>query len=137
MTLRAIRENRERAEALGVNVFAHQLMAFVIAGGFCALAGTLFVVLDQSANPDLLNWTQSGYPIFMAVLGGQFVFLGPALGALIYEQGRDVVLASFSDWQLVFGLLLLIVVLFSPDGVSGLLVRGRDIARRRLRSLRR
>jgi branched-chain amino acid transport system permease protein len=137
MTLRAIRENRERAEALGVNVFAHQLMAFVIAGGFCALAGTLFVVLDQSANPDLLNWTQSGYPIFMAVLGGQFVFLGPALGALIYEQGRDVVLASFSDWQLVFGLLLLIVVLFSPDGVAGLLVRGRDIARRRLRSLRR
>jgi branched-chain amino acid transport system permease protein len=137
MTLRAIRENRERAEALGVNVFAHQLLAFVIAGGFCALAGTLFVVLDQSANPDLLNWTQSGYPIFMAVLGGQFVFLGPALGALIYEQGRDVVLASFSDWQLVFGLLLLIVVLFSPDGVAGLLVRGRDIAGRRLRSLRR
>ena len=122
---------------LGVNVFRHQLLAFVISGAFCALAGALFVVYDQSANPDLLNWTQSGYPIFMAVLGGQFVFLGPALGALIYEQGRDVVLASFSDWQLVFGLLLLIVVLFSPDGVAGLLVRGRDIAGRRLRSLRR
>ena len=60
MTLRAIRENRERAEALGVNVFTHQLLAFVFAGGFCALAGTLFVVLDQSANPDLLNWTQFG-----------------------------------------------------------------------------
>lgn len=137
MTLRAIRENRQRAEALGVNVFAHQLLAFVIAGAFCALAGTLFVVHDQSANPDLLNWTQSGYPIFMAVIGGQFVFLGPALGALIYEQGRDVVLANFSDWQLVFGLLLLIVALFSPDGVAGVLARGRDIAWRRLRTLRR
>lgn len=137
MTLRAIRENRERAEALGVNVFAHQLLAFVFAGAFCALAGALFVVLDQSANPDLLNWTQSGYPIFMAVIGGQFLFLGPALGALIFEQGRDVVLASFADWQLVFGLLLLAIVLFAPDGVLGLLMRGRDVVWRGWRALRR
>lgn len=137
ITLRAIRENRERAEALGVNVFAHQLLAFVFAGAFCALAGTLFVVLDQSANPDLLNWTQSGYPIFMAVIGGQFLFLGPALGALIFEQGRDVVLARFSDWQLVFGLLLLVIVLFAPDGVLGLLMRGREMAWRWLRGLKR
>jgi branched-chain amino acid transport system permease protein len=126
MTLRAIRENRERAESLGVNVFGHQLLAFVFAGAFCAVAGTLFVVHDQSANPNLLNWTESGYPIFMAVIGGQFLFLGPAVGALIYEQGRDVVLASVSDWQLVFGLMLLAIVLFAPDGILGLLVRGRD-----------
>jgi branched-chain amino acid transport system permease protein len=126
MTLRAIRENRERAESLGVNVFAHQLLAFVFAGALCAVAGTLFVVHDQSANPNLLNWTESGYPIFMAVIGGQFLFLGPAVGALIYEQGRDVVLASVSDWQLVFGLMLLAIALFAPDGILGVLVRARD-----------
>ena len=137
MTLRAIRENRERAEALGVNVFAHQLLAFVFAGAFCALAGTLFVVHDQSANPDLLAWTQSGVAIFMSVIGGLYVFLGPALGALIYEQGRDVVLASFSDWQLVFGVMLLVIVLFAPEGVLGLLLRGRDTAWRRWKALRR
>jgi branched-chain amino acid transport system permease protein len=137
MTLRAIRENRERAEALGVNVFAHQLLAFVLAGAFCALAGALFVVHDQSANPNLLAWTQSGYPIFMAVIGGQFVFLGPALGALVYEQGRDVVLAHFADWQLVFGLLLLAIALFAPDGLLGLLARGWDLAMQRWRGGRR
>ena len=137
MTLRAIRENRERAEALGVNVFAHQLMAFVLAGLFCALAGTLFVVHDQSANPDLLAWTESGIPIFMSVIGGMYLFLGPALGALIYEQGRDVVLASFSDWQLAFGVMLLVIVLFAPQGVLGLLAGGRDAVWRRWRTLRR
>jgi branched-chain amino acid transport system permease protein len=133
MTLRAIRENRERAESLGVNVFGHQLLAFVFAGAFCAVAGTLFVVHDQSANPNLFNWAESGYPIFMAVIGGQFLFLGPAVGALIYEQGRDVVLANVSDWQLVFGLMLLAIVLFAPDGILGLLMRGRDwvLGRRR------
>ena len=137
LTLRAIRENRERAEALGVNVFAHQLLAFVFAGAFCALAGTLFVVHDQSANPNLLAWTESGVPIFMAVIGGMHLFLGPAVGALIYEQGRDVVLANFSDWQLVFGLLLLVIVLFAPGGVLGLLARGRDAVWRRCKALRR
>lgn len=132
MTLRAVRENRERAEALGVDVFRHQLLAFVFSGFLCALAGTLFVVGNQSANPDLLNWTESGYPIFMAVIGGQFVFLGPALGAIIYEQGRDVVLAHFADWQLVFGLVLLAIVMFAPDGLLGVLARGSGWARRRL-----
>ena len=122
MTLRAIRENRERAEALGVNVFRHQLLAFVFAGAFCAMAGTLFVVHDSSATPNLLNWTESGYPVFMAVIGGQYQFLGPVLGAFIYEEGRDVVLSS-GDYQLVFGLILLAIVLFAPDGVLGVVTR--------------
>jgi branched-chain amino acid transport system permease protein len=129
LTLRAIRENRERAEALGVNVFRHQLIAFVISGACCALAGVLFVVFDQSTNPDLFNWTESGYPILMAVLGGQFTFLGPALGALIYEQARDVLLVNFTDSQLVFGLVLLVIMLAAPDGVAGVLGRaGRALA---------
>jgi branched-chain amino acid transport system permease protein len=60
----------------------------------------------------------------MAVLGGQFTFLGPALGALIYEQARDVLLVNFTDSQLVFGLVLLVIMLAAPDGVAGLLGRG-------------
>src|SRR5580692_2711246 len=135
LTLRAIRENRARAEALGVNVFRHQLAAFVISGAFCGLAGALFVVYDQSANPDLLNWTESGYPILMAVLGGQFTFLGPALGALIYEQARDVLLVNFTDSQLVFGLVLLVIMLAAPDGVAGLLSRGGRLLASRWRAL--
>ena len=124
MTLRAIRENRDRAEALGVDVFRHQLLAFGFSGFFCALAGVLYVIWGQSANPNLFSWTESGYPIFMAVLGGQYTFLGPALGALIYEQARDVLLVNFTDSQLVFGLVLLVIMLAAPDGVSGLLGRG-------------
>jgi branched-chain amino acid transport system permease protein len=136
VTLRALRESRERAEALGVNAFAHQLLAFVFAGAFCALAGTLFVVHDQSANPNLLAWTQSGPPIFMAIIGGQSFFLGPALGALVYEQGHDVVLVHFADWQLVFGLLLLVIVLFAPNGLLGLLADARDAVLRRWKASR-
>jgi branched-chain amino acid transport system permease protein len=122
-TLQAIRENRQRAEALGIDVFRHQLVAFVLAGALCALAGMLFVVHDSSANPNLLGWTESGYPVLMVVIGGQSLFAGPIVGAFIYEEGRDVLLSNSSDYQLVFGLLLLAAVLFTPDGVLGLLIR--------------
>src|SRR5579875_5051 len=101
LTLRAIRENRERTEALGVNVYWHQLLAFVISGAFCAIAGALFVVHDQSAYPQLLDWTKSGDPVLAAVIGGMYTFLGPALGALIVLFMRDGVAGLFtvSGWR--------------------------------------
>lgn len=120
LTLRAIRENRGRAEALGVNVYWHQLQAFVISGAFCALAGVLFVVKDQGAVPQMLEWTKSGDPVLAAVIGGMFSFLGPALGALVYQYGHDWIVQYTTHWQLVLGIVLLTVVLFAPDGLLGL-----------------
>ena len=121
LLLRATRENRERVEALGVSVYRHQLLAFVISGAFCSLAGALFVVYGQATYPDLLNWTTSGQPLFMAVIGGMFSFLGPAFGALLYQVGNQYISQHTHDWQLVLGAVLLVMVLFRPDGVAGLL----------------
>lgn len=134
LVLRATRENRERMQALGVNVYAHQLMAFVISGCFCAVAGALYVVASGSATLDLFAWTQSGDVVYMVVIGGMYSFLGPALGALLYTFGLDYVTQSeFGHWQLFLGLALLAVVLFRPDGLAGLLSpKGwRDRLRRR------
>ncbi|MFC6704027.1 branched-chain amino acid ABC transporter permease [Flexivirga alba] len=123
LVLRSIRENRERAQALGVNVYWHQLMAFVVSGFFCGLAGAMFVVYSQSAYPELLDWTSSGSPIFMAVIGGMGTFLGPALGAFIYQFGHDELVRYVSDWQLVLGGVLLLIVMFWPDGILGSLTK--------------
>lgn len=134
LTLRAIRENRERMQALGVNVYAHQLIAFVISGAFCAVAGVLFVVYSQSAYPELLDWTQSGYGVFMVVIGGMFSFLGPVVGAFVYGFGEQYLVAHTTDWQLVLGVVLLVIVLFRPDGLVGLFAPStwrRWISRRR------
>lgn len=124
LTLRAIRENRERAAALGIDVYRHQLVAFVISGFFCSLAGALLVVHDQSAYPQLLDWTTSGTPIFTAVIGGMFEFLGPVAGATIYQLGHDLAVRYTNDWQLVLGIVLLAVVLFAPGGVAGVIRAG-------------
>lgn len=120
VTLKAIRENRGRAEALGVNVYLHELLAFVIAGAFAAVAGVLFVVKDQGASPQMLEWTKSGEPVLACVIGGMFSFLGPALGAFVYQYGHDLIVEYTTHWQLILGLVLLAVVLFAPDGLASL-----------------
>lgn len=120
LTLRAIRENRSRMEALGVNVYLHELVAFAISGFFCAVAGTLFVVHTQSAFPQLFSWTQSGEPILMAVIGGMFAFLGPVVGAFVYTLGQQWLVQQTQSWQLVLGAVLLAIVLLRPDGLTGL-----------------
>lgn len=120
MALRATRENRERAASLGINVYRHQLVAFVISGFFCSLAGALLAVHDEAAYPQLLDWTMSGIPIFAAVIGGMYAFLGPVVGAAIYQLGHDLTVRYTDAWQFVLGIVLLAVVLFAPDGVATL-----------------
>ena len=134
LTLRAIRENRDRMEALGVNVFLHELVAFVISGFFCAIAGVLFVVHTQSAYPQLFEWTKSGEPILMAVIGGMYSFLGPVIGAFVYTLGQQELVQRTEYWRFVLGAILLLIVLVRPDGLAGLVSAGWRRVRRLGRS---
>ena len=117
LTLRAIRERRVRAEALGLAVSHHELAAFTLSGAFCGLAGALYVVHDQTAYPELLNWVKSGEPVIVAVIGGISSYAGPPWGALFYQIAHDALVALTRDWQMALGALLLLVVLFRPGGI--------------------
>jgi branched-chain amino acid transport system permease protein len=119
LVLQAIREKRGRAESLGANIFYHQLLAFVISGAFCSLAGALYVVHDQTAYPELLDWVKSGDPVIMSVIGGMYAFAGPIFGAFIYQIAHDALIQYTHDWQLFLGLFLLFVMLFLPNGLAG------------------
>lgn len=119
LTLRAIRENPQRVQAIGVNLYRHQLYAFMVSGAFCSLAGALFVVHDQSAYPELLGWTASGESILMALIGGLHYFLGPLIGTIIYVFVHDYLVAHTHAWQLVLGAALVAIVLFAPNGLLG------------------
>ncbi len=120
LTLQAIRENAKRVESLGVNLYRQQLYAFVLSSAFCALAGALFVVRSQSAFPELLDWTQSGEPILVALIGGIGYFLGPIVGAFIFVFARNYLVAHSSAWELILGTTLVLIVLFAPNGILGL-----------------
>ena len=118
-TLQGIRDNAVRSQAVGVNVRRHQLAAIVIAGFFGGVAGVLFVVVDNSVFPDMMFWTLSLEITIMALLGGWLTFLGPMLGAAVIVCLRTFV-SGFTDyWTLILGILLVLVILFLPEGLLG------------------
>ena len=118
-TLQAIRDNPGRCAAVGVNVRRHQLIAFVIATFFAGVAGVLFVVLEHSVFPDLLFWVLSLEVFIMCLLGGWFTFMGPVLGAAIVVSLRTFVGIYTEYWTLILGAILLVLVMFLPQGVMG------------------
>jgi branched-chain amino acid transport system permease protein len=117
--LQGIRDNVVRSQAVGVSVRRHQLAAIVIAGFFGGVAGVLFVVVDNSVFPDMMFWTLSLEITIMALLGGWLTFLGPLLGAAVVVSLRTFVSGVTDYWTLVMGILLVLVILFLPEGLLG------------------
>jgi branched-chain amino acid transport system ATP-binding protein/branched-chain amino acid transport system permease protein len=119
--LAAIRENRERASSIGLNVKAYELAVFTLASLFAGLAGGLFAIFQQEAYPEMLYWTSNAQPIVVALLGGTGSFLGPALGAVIYVA-LDTSLSKQFPYQfdIILGAVVLAVVLVVPGGFAAL-----------------
>jgi branched-chain amino acid transport system permease protein len=121
--LQAVRDNETRAEFVGVQVRRYRWVAFVVSGAFTGLAGALWVPLNGLTTPDIVYWTFSGKIVFMAVLGGFRTFTGPIVGAVLFNYLETYAVGHTVYWQLVLGLVLVILVLVMPQGVVGTLAR--------------
>ena len=119
-TLRALRANALRVQYLGIDVRAHRLAAFVLSGAFAGLAGAIFALSNGNVFPGWLNWTASATPVIMTVLGGTARFLGPALGAAVYIVLEVLISGRTEYWPLAMGIIILILVLLMPEGLTGL-----------------
>jgi branched-chain amino acid transport system permease protein len=122
-TLLAIRENERRARFLGIPVERHIWLSFVISCAFVSLAGTLYALLNNFVDPRALRWDQSGNFVIMAVLGGMRSFWGPLIGAAIFVVLQDYVSSHTENWMFFVGLFFVVVVLYFPRGVMGVLHR--------------
>jgi branched-chain amino acid transport system permease protein len=122
-TLVAIRENERRARFLGIPVEWHIWLSFVISCVFVSLSGALYALLNNFADPRALRWDQSGDFVIMAVLGGMRSFWGPLIGAAIFVVLQDQVSSLTENWQSFIGLFFVLVVLFFPRGVLGIIGR--------------
>ena len=121
LALNAARQNSERVEAAGIRPFDLRLWAFVISGAVTGLAGALFADLNRFVSPVMFSWHTSGEIIVFVILGGVGRLFGPVAGAMLYII-LEHFLGGFSDyWQIFLGLLLLVVILYSPGGIIGTL----------------
>ena len=133
--IQAIRENEARAEAIGFPVYRYKLACFVIAGAAGGLAGVLLASHGKYVNPNVLHWTQSGTLMVMVILGGVGRLWSGALGAAALLGLEDLIANHRVEWiaalapnyqqhaSLGVGVVLLAIVLFAPQGISGMLAR--------------
>ncbi|MEX1059762.1 MAG: branched-chain amino acid ABC transporter permease [Methyloceanibacter sp.] len=121
--LQAIRDNETRAQFLGIQIRRYRWLAFLISGSFTGLAGILWVPLNGLVTPDILYWPFSGEIVFMTVLGGFRSFTGPIVGAVVFNYLRTYAVASTEYWQMLLGIVLLILVMVLPTGIVGTVAR--------------
>lgn len=118
LALSAIRENEQRALAVGYNVARYRLGAFVLAGAMAGLAGALLAMHNLYVSPQLLHWSQSGTLLIMVALGGVGYFYGGILGAAALLALEELLSSNFTYFHVYTGLVLLAIVLLVPDGLS-------------------
>jgi branched-chain amino acid transport system permease protein len=126
-TLLAIRENERRARFLGIPIERHIWLSFAISCCFTALAGSLYALLNNFADPMGLHYSLSGEIVIMTVMGGMRAFWGPLLGAAVFVVLQDYISSMTVNWMSFIGMIFVLVVLFFPRGLLGMLQR-RDAA---------
>jgi branched-chain amino acid transport system permease protein len=128
----AVRDNPERAEFVGYNPQRVRFITFAIAAMFAGIAGGLHAVNYEIVSAEALGAARSGAVLLMAFIGGVGTFAGPILGAVVITW-LQVSLSDYTTaWQLYLGLFFVIMVLFAPGGLTGILLLHLPLARARL-----
>lgn len=118
----AIRENEARTRACGFHVEQTKLIAFVLSGAICGLAGSLNAIHLSSVAIESLHYETSGLVVMLCLLGGMGTFFGPFIGAALFLLIQDVFSLWTEHWQLYVGAIFMLFVLFFPKGVWGTLL---------------
>jgi branched-chain amino acid transport system permease protein len=122
-TLAAVRDNDDRATYLGYDVAAIKRRAFTISGMFAGFAGALWAHHQSYVSPELLHWTLSGQFLIMTWLGGVGTLIGPLIGGAVLTYFADFLSSIMKNWLIVFGVLYILVVLYAPEGLWGIVIR--------------
>ena len=125
MVIQGTKGNDRRMRSLGFDTYRYQLACYVISGAICGYAGALLGNFTNFISPEMMDWTRSGELIFMVVLGGGGTLFGPVIGAAAFILLEEVLSGLWLYWQFIFGLILILVVIFAKRGLMGLLSNGR------------
>jgi branched-chain amino acid transport system permease protein len=117
--LRASRDSRLRAAAIGIDVRAVQWIAFTAAGTLAGVAGALYAFSKGSISPETLSVGRSIDGLVMVLMGGVNTLTGAAWGAALFTWLEDSISRSFEYWRACLGAVILLLVLAFPQGILG------------------
>ncbi|WP_446897967.1 ABC transporter permease subunit [Clostridium sp. LBM24168] len=133
-SLLAIRENRSRSELFGYNVSKIQVIVFVIGGCIAGLSGVLYASWGNYITPSNMSLTASTIPVVLVAAGGKKNITAPIIFTALYSYFSHSLSASGNQYALVIlGLVLVLVILFVPNGIIVSLFKTIDSFFRRLK----
>lgn len=118
--LRGGKENAVRMATIGFTVRRFQHIAYIISGGLGGLSGFLLANSTEFVSPAYMSWQQSGELIVMVILGGLGSLHGAIIGTAVYLVVEEWLSGVTENWQVIFGPLLVLAVLFARGGLLGL-----------------
>ncbi len=121
LILRSINENEKRIEYLGYDVARFKIFIWTLSAAMAGIAGGLFVPLNKFISPVYLAVAFGTQVVIWVAIGGRGTLVGPLIAAVLLGQIQNSAEKVTQDWQLVVGVLLLVVVLFIPNGLMSLL----------------
>jgi branched-chain amino acid transport system permease protein len=116
-SLRGTRDQARRMNALGYNVWLIRFLAFLFSGFWTGVAGLLFVYYNQFISPQVMALQTSAEILLMVISGGTATIVGPIAGAAIVVIMKNVVSAYIERWNLVLGVIFVLIISFMPDGL--------------------
>ncbi len=115
--LRGTRDQPRRMTALGYNVWLIRFLAFLLSGFWTAVAGLLFLYYNQFISPQIAALQTSAEALLMVISGGTATILGPIAGAAIVVIMKNVVSAYVERWNMVLGIIFVLIISFMPEGL--------------------
>jgi branched-chain amino acid transport system permease protein len=123
----AVRDNPERAEFVGYSTQMVRFIAFCVSGFFAGVAGGLAAIHYEIVTSSVVGAGPSGFVLLMAYIGGVAFFIGPIIGAVLMTA-LQISLSDYTGaWQLYVGLMFVVVVMYAPWGLGGLLLMHRPL----------
>jgi branched-chain amino acid transport system permease protein len=123
----AVRDNPERAEFVGYSTQMVRFIAFCVSGFFAGVAGGLAAIHYEIVTSSMVGAGPSGFVLLMAYIGGVAFFIGPIIGAVLMTA-LQISLSDYTGaWLLYVGLMFVVVVMYAPWGLGGLLLMHRPL----------
>jgi len=122
-TLVGIRDSESRMKVLGYNVWLHKYLAFIIAGAFAGLAGSVYAYFNRFVGPGDASLDQCMEFVLMVSIGGPGTLIGASLGALLITIMKNMVSVYTNRYLLILGIVYVLTAKYAPDGIMGLIRR--------------
>ena len=123
LVLNAIRDNEDKAEAMGIHTMRYKIIGWMVSAFFVGIAGGLMGHINGYIEPTEIAFAGPTFGVFMvlmAILGGKGTLWGPLVGAVLFHLFKEGFWTYFLGWQYVaLGVLIIVIVVYFPEGLMG------------------